>query len=196
MQATWVTSNILLTLLFGVLHQGGVLSSLCYLHNRISAAGSAENTQIIYWKTYMPPRHLLAIKERGTHIRSTAICTNNLVFPDVISGRINMTDLAGSSSTLLYESLVYPSNARTLSSDMVDGSSYYSKTTTYLVTPFPMKASLPREITRCFHLNHRAFPHLDLDHIGESMEEGWRDGLSLGVWTVNQNCVSTNWELD
>jgi len=172
--ATWAASNILLTLLFGVLHQGGVVPSLFYLHDRISAAGSAGNVHIIYWKTYMPPRHLLPVKERG---------------------RINITDLAGSSSSLLYESLIYPSNAGASSSDRADVPSH-SKTTTYLVTPFPMKASLPREITACFYLNRRVFPHLDLDHIGESIEDGWRDGLSLGVWTVNQNCVSTNEELD
>ena len=66
----------------------------------------------------------------------------------------------------------------------------YLKETTFLVMPFPMKSSLLPEMTACFDLDHRIFPHLDLDHIEESVEAGWRDGLSLGIWRVDKDCVS------
>jgi phosphatidylinositol glycan class Z len=72
MQGTWVIINILLAFLFGVLHQGGVVPSLFHLHDRISAVDFTDNAaHIIYWKTYMPPRHLLAIEEQGTYKNST-----------------------------------------------------------------------------------------------------------------------------
>jgi len=67
----------------------------------------------------------------------------------------------------------------------------------FLITPFPMKSTLSPTMTPCFALDHRVFPHLDLDHIGESVEAGWSDGLSLGVWRVDKDCVlNTNLELD
>jgi phosphatidylinositol glycan class Z len=60
-----------------------------------------------------------------------------------------------------------------------------------------MKFSLSPKLTACFVLDHRVFPHLDLDHIGESVEAGWRDGLSLGVWKVDKDSVlNTGLELD
>lgn len=65
LKVIWATSNLLLTLFFGVLHQGGVVPSLFYLHDQISVMGPLQGAHIIYWKTYMPPRHLLAIHEQG-----------------------------------------------------------------------------------------------------------------------------------
>jgi GPI mannosyltransferase 4 len=67
----------------------------------------------------------------------------------------------------------------------------------FLVTPFPMKSTLSPKMTPCLVLDHRVFPHLDLDHIGESVEAGWRDGLSLGIWRIDKDCMlNTNLELD
>jgi len=81
MQGTWITFNILLAFIFGVLHQGGVVPSLFYLHERISAVDFIDNAaQIIYWKTYMPPRHLLAIEERGMYKNTIEIFTHNALF--------------------------------------------------------------------------------------------------------------------
>jgi len=169
---TWITINALLACLFGVFHQGGVVPSLFYIHGQISSGGFGENVHVIYWKTYMPPRHLLAINER-----------------DVISGRISITDLAGASSSSIYRAILYPSNDVFSFTGKPDVSSY-SGATTFLVTTFSMKALLFPEIIACISLDHRVFPHLDLDHIGESVREGWRDGLSLGIWKVDRTCVS------
>lgn len=60
-----------------------------------------------------------------------------------------------------------------------------------------MKASLPPQITACFSLDYLIFPHLDLDHIAESVEVGWVFGLSLGIWIVDKGCIlSINEEPD
>ncbi|KZP17350.1 glycosyltransferase family 22 protein [Athelia psychrophila] len=159
---TWVAFNISLTLIFGVLHQGGVVPSLFHMHHQLSSLDAAQNAQVIYWKTYMPPWHLLAIP--GT---------------DVSSGRIRLTDLAGAPVTVLEESLA----------DTTLTSSIVGDTITYLVAPFAMKALLPRVAEHCLVLEHAVFPHLDLDHIGESIELGWKGGLSLGIWTIDTTCI-------
>jgi len=189
MQTIWGIINILLTLLFGVMHQGGLVPSLFYLHDRVSALRPAENAHIIYWKTYMPPRHLLAIDKRGMLSHFIGIFMNNTFFSDVISGKINITDLAGMPPLSLYKALLFPSTTSISISDKPNVP-LHSNETTYLVTPLSMQASLPPEIIACFSLDYRVFPHLDLDRIEESVEAGWKDGLSLGVWRVDKGCVS------
>lgn len=131
----------------------------------------------------MPPQHLLGIEERGMSQYSIAVVVNYTTFSDIISGRFNVIDLAGISPTSLYRYLPSPSFPGK------NGIPPHSRETTFLVTTFPMKASLPAETVACFSLHHTVFPHLDLDHIGESMEGGWRDGLTLGVWKVNNDCI-------
>lgn len=180
-QTTWVAFNISLTLIFGVLHQGGVVPSLFHMHHQLSSLDAAQNAQVIYWKTYMPPWHLLAIPGTG---KSVFFFDNSLlliIYPtaDVSSGRIRLTDLAGAPVTVLEESLA----------DTTLTSSIVGDTITYLVAPFAMKALLPRVAEHCLVLEHAVFPHLDLDHIGESIELGWKGGLSLGIWTIDTTCI-------
>ncbi|KIK38522.1 glycosyltransferase family 22 protein [Suillus luteus UH-Slu-Lm8-n1] len=67
-KAFWVSCsifNFVLAVLFGILHQGGVVPSLFHLHSVVGDASLGTRTTIIYWKTYMPPPHLLGVSERG-----------------------------------------------------------------------------------------------------------------------------------
>jgi hypothetical protein len=61
-----------MTIVLGVLHQGGVLRSLFTLQKQIAgdSANKEANTDIIYYQTYMPPRFLLAIQEAGVYHRA------------------------------------------------------------------------------------------------------------------------------
>lgn len=132
----------------------------------------------------MPPWHLLGIPERGTIMiisfilrkqsPLTACCSS-----EVSSGRIRLTDLAGAPATVL--EVTFFDVALATSPGNV---------TSYLVAPFPMKAILSSTTVPCLSLEQRVFPHLDLDHIGESIEAGWVDGLSLGIWSIDMHCVS------
>ncbi|KIK96891.1 glycosyltransferase family 22 protein [Paxillus rubicundulus Ve08.2h10] len=154
--ASWITFNILLALVFGFLHQGGVVPSLFSLRSTLDGMGSGTRTHIIYWKTYMPPRHLLGVSQK-----------------DVLSGKTSLTDLAGAPREALMAAFpTFPCNA------------------TYLVTPMAMYLTLPEEIMSCMALQRRIFPHLDLDHISESVQAGWHDGLSLGIYAVKRRCVA------
>ena len=72
MQAFWVVYNLDLAIVYGVLHQGGVVPSLIGLHDRLvtlkhNAAPGFNGTlaSVTYWKTYMPPWHLLAVSAEG-----------------------------------------------------------------------------------------------------------------------------------
>ena len=58
-----------------------------------------------------------------------------------------------------------------------------------LVAPFHSISDLGAPAQACLTERDRAFPHLDLDHLGEAMEVGWRDGLSLGIFEVDRVCI-------
>lgn len=93
-----------------------------------------------------------------------------------------MTDLAGASSAELYDTLFDRQTG--------ESSSKINPSVTYLVSPFSMIATLPIELATCLDMIHRVFPHLDMDHLGESADVDWKHGLSLDVWTVNQQCLT------
>ncbi|KAI0366536.1 hypothetical protein BV20DRAFT_641947 [Pilatotrama ljubarskyi] len=158
----WIVGNSVLAILFGILHQGGVIPSLFRLHDMVydEVSGlSAHHFRIVYWKTYMPPRHLLAIRQE-----------------DVDWDRVSVRDLSGASPKSLVDTLLTTkSSTKPLS--------------LLLVTPFHAVKELDAQVQGCVVERQRVFPHLDLDHIGESMEVGWRDGLSLGIFDVDMPCL-------
>ena len=63
-------------------------------------------------------------------------------------------------------------------------------TTLYLVTPpFAIKG-LDLNYQQCISTTSMIFPHLAMDHLSESMTMGWKEGLSLGVYTANSSCIA------
>ena len=66
-----------------------------------------------------------------------------------------------------------------------------ASTVLYLVTPEAAMRSLVQPIAQCFTLNTRIYPHLDLDHIPESIRTGWPGGISLGVYVADSDCLGS-----
>jgi len=100
---TWFFWGVLGAVLFGVLHQGGVVPSLTYLSNVIRDGNNLEGdgtgqvtlacpTKILYYKTYMPPHHLLAL--------NSELSTNDSRCDDV-----RLIDLKGCSQSVLTSAL-------------------------------------------------------------------------------------------
>ncbi|KAI0929168.1 hypothetical protein AcW1_006188 [Taiwanofungus camphoratus] len=160
--ATWFVVNIILGVIFGIFHQGGIVPSLFYLHDEIDLASTKalmvaerQTVDVIYWKTYMPPFHLLNIPKQ-----------------DVRSGQITLTDLAGATSDALIQRLCAPSS---------------TNTQTFLVAP--LYTGLHVKHSNCIQLQTSFFPHLDLDHLSETVAVGLKDGLRLGVHVVDTDCI-------
>ncbi|TFK82885.1 glycosyltransferase family 22 protein [Polyporus arcularius HHB13444] len=158
--SVWIVSNVALAILFGMLHQGGVVPSLFRVHDIIYGERTPTFDQrfyVVYWKTYMPPRHLLAIPQ--AHVDTKAV---------------RVFDVAGAPADGVARALSIPG--------MIPNS------TTLLVAPFHAVRSFDARAQECLTLRNRVFPHLDLDHIAEAVEVGWKDGLSLGIWEVDSVC--------
>ncbi|XP_077491174.1 phosphatidylinositol glycan anchor biosynthesis class Z [Amblyomma americanum] len=62
--AVWTVANIACLLFFGFFHQGGLVPCLLRLQHRIALhSQDNENATVMFAHTYMPPRHLLAVKQ-------------------------------------------------------------------------------------------------------------------------------------
>ncbi|KAI0088387.1 Alg9-like mannosyltransferase family-domain-containing protein [Irpex rosettiformis] len=161
--ATWFVGNAVLSVVFGVLHQGAVVPSLLHLNNLISANNSSGDYAVVYWKTYMPPWHLLGIPEN-----------------QIITGHASVADLAGKPSSDVEDYLI------SLRGQHPEG------TTLYLVAPEFAMQSLEQPIAKCFRIDRQIYPHIDLDHISESIETGWPGGVCLGVYVADLDCVASS----
>lgn len=66
------------TILFGYLHQGGLVPALLKLNDELRKPGlpflkqpvEDEMLQVVFWRTFMPPRHLLLplYGKRASHL--------------------------------------------------------------------------------------------------------------------------------
>ncbi|KAI0752580.1 Alg9-like mannosyltransferase family-domain-containing protein [Daedaleopsis nitida] len=159
----WVICNILLAVLFGVLHQGGVVPSLFRVHDMIyddTTGIAVQDFSVVYWKTYMP---------QGISWPCDKL---------IDSKTVTVTDLAGASVERVLNTLgLHPPTERPLS--------------TLLVAPFHSIGML-ESATSCLKERGRVSPHLDLDHIGEAVGVGWSDGLSLGIFEVDRPCLDNS----
>ncbi|XP_037286665.2 phosphatidylinositol glycan anchor biosynthesis class Z [Rhipicephalus microplus] len=65
----WSLVNALCLAFFGYVHQGGLLPCMAQVHHHL-AQHKADNmtATVVFAHTYMPPRHLLAVKENGAAV--------------------------------------------------------------------------------------------------------------------------------
>lgn len=92
---------------------------------------------------------------------------------DVASGRFNLTYLEGALSNQVIEHVLATNAEESL-----------------VVAPFYAVQDIAEEEWTCFELRDRIFPHLDSDHVSEvSALARWKDGLSLGIFTVDTSCL-------
>lgn len=65
----WILFNFLSVLWFGFLHQAGLVPVLAKLNEQIRKKPSTDTFHLVFWKTYMPPEHLLGVQENDTSVK-------------------------------------------------------------------------------------------------------------------------------
>ena len=83
----WIVFNVLGCVFFGIFHQGGVVSAIASFQPDIIISRSV--TEVNFWHTYMPPRHLFMISSADDNVQ-----------PSIV-----VNDLAGSTIDKLFLSL-------------------------------------------------------------------------------------------
>lgn len=88
----WSVFNLLGSVFFGFCHQGGIIPAISRIHREFIKDTTVHTGNIVFWKTYMPPRHLF------------------LQDPSYREPVYQIYDLAGSSKNKLIEVLNFVGN--------------------------------------------------------------------------------------
>ena len=124
--------------------------------------------QVLVWRTYMPPRHLITPVVAGACCaadESLTVAGGQRIVPSA-----DVFDLAGTSATALQAAF------STQRSSLLVASSW---------------AIAGAQLDPCVRLQllSRHGPHLDLDNLDEVLKHGWRSA-SVGVWDVDARSCS------
>ncbi|KAI7869953.1 Alg9-like mannosyltransferase family-domain-containing protein [Spinellus fusiger] len=183
---TWIMFNIITTFVFGVLHQGGLVPTLSYLQQQYTGIQGCEQTPVggltchldfkakkprsdynvtthfVFYKTYMPPRHLLAYP---TLWKDTILNLRGGVPLNQYHRHRNIIDFVPSDEINTFE--------RTL-----------------LIAP--ELADLPVLEGRRYYLLTRYNPHINFDHIDLLMKRTSEESsepanlMTLNVWLIGR----------
>lgn len=85
----WIIFNVFGLVFFGFLHQGGVIRAISQIRHDAIGATHPQMTEVVFWRTYMPPRHLFLSRKHRV--------------PGEPGFRVH--DLAGASKERLFEFL-------------------------------------------------------------------------------------------
>lgn len=185
---------MLFTILFGYLHQGGLVPALLKLNEELVRADSrilppdAKDrseaiVELIFWKTFMPARHLVipTLSKSIFFLDLTCDYGFDVVSPSILEPDnpiYRITDLAGSSSPTLLSTL-------TMSS-----SSPYPPSIKLLITPayafdqltLPSKDCAKEVFEETFGI------HIDMDRLDHLIGVRW-SRVGVGIWDVSDCSV-------
>ncbi|GAA5926955.1 hypothetical protein JCM1841_001597 [Sporobolomyces salmonicolor] len=176
----WLTHSALFTLLFGYVHQGGLLPAIFSLNRELRNSASplvmGETLDIVFWRTFMPPRHLL------------------LPAGDNELPSIRVTDMAGAAPQLLILTLAalpYPGSdpvSSNASRSLLVAPAYAVDT---LADEFESFSSTfeatfgDRQLCLNQLFDAQTFGvHVDMDRLGDLWGVEW-ESVGVGVWTVD-----------
>ncbi|GAA5889266.1 hypothetical protein JCM5296_005850 [Sporobolomyces johnsonii] len=175
----WLIHSVLFTILFGYLHQGGLLPAIITLNRELRNSTSplvmGETLDIVFWRTFMPPRHLL-LPAGANELPS-----------------IRVTDMAGVAPQLLLFTLAalpHPSSdpvSPNTSHRLLVAPAYAVDT---LAGEFDSSSSTfqatfgDRQLCLNQLFDAQTFGvHVDMDRLGDLWGVEW-ESVGVGVWTV------------
>ncbi|XP_071798929.1 GPI mannosyltransferase 4-like [Asterias amurensis] len=160
----WIIWNLLGCIIFGFIHQGGIVPSIAHTHSLTSQP--VQNLPIhyhfVFYHTYMPPRHLALINQSMStvFIDDQHPETNLLKLPNIMTYH----DLMGSSSLTLSTTV-----EKLLCTKRTPTPQYYQKQV-YVFAPASLDATFCRlGIKQNYKLVKTFFPHISTEDIPELM---------------------------
>lgn len=154
----WYLFNILLAVLMGVYHQGGIVPALDYFHSNIFQENSRQSVQI-WWRTYSPPPWILGDKLDTLQVLTV---TDDSPQFELDSTKSNyLIDTMGSNYTHV--------------SKLIESFKDFSASI-YLIAPI---ASIRKHSDINMHQVWNYTHHLDLDHIDFCDFQSLKPGLGI-----------------
>ncbi|XP_078000054.1 GPI alpha-1,2-mannosyltransferase 4-like [Glandiceps talaboti] len=171
-KVSWIVWNFIGFMFFGMFHQGGVLPSMQRLHD-ISKYNPQTMYHFVFFHTYMPPRHLLAInKSWDSHV------TGSSANQDDRFHQVTVHDLAGADFSTLDQKIERLSKYAEFMNQK-DFEDDDDKCIIYIISPSPLHQFFCIHDNYDFILEEQFYFHLGLD-----------DGVGIprdDVCTVGEN---------
>lgn len=170
---SWLVLNLLGSAFFGIAHQGGIVPAMSYLQQEIRSVphDAAHDVQIVFWKTYMPPVHLLGLEPEVKGVKGST------------RGQAELVDLAGAEIAKVQAALQLHAQQT-----LVERAKWWGtrERRTFLVVPSSSMDSTD-EFVSFGRLKLRKvrsiFPHVNTDDVGNIWQKGL-SGLFLNVYVV------------
>ena len=168
----WLIFNASLVYMFGFVHQAGVTKSIFALHDiaRANGRNARAPKHFIFAAMYLPPQHLLNIKESDADISIYDYSVQE--FPDAVKSHFEVISRSNLTHGLI----------------------------SYLVAPSAVEEDLMDAINSTRRSNGRFrdikllasfFPHFShetLEHSIDALAEyGWRKAFSMNIWRIKIN---------
>ncbi|KAK4055890.1 alpha 1,2 mannosyltransferase [Microbotryomycetes sp. JL221] len=188
----WLIHSVLFVTLFGYLHQGGLIPTLFKLNERLKLDKQALNdvnpiqhrtttTRIIFWQTFMPPRHLLLpLFDPSVHYKIT-------------DSNIEIIDLAGSNVGIVQQTFDQIETYSTSNSKSTTIEESSKMNQTWLVAPTFTVRKLEQQ--QSFKNLKRLKPllkeesigwHVDMDRLDQFFKSQFNE-KGLGVWYIDHS---------
>ncbi|XP_075558550.1 phosphatidylinositol glycan anchor biosynthesis class Z [Dermacentor variabilis] len=84
MEFCWGLLNILFIVFFGYVHQGGLIPCMLNVHGHLAQYKPNVSATVMFAHTYMPPRHLLTVKEGSAAVEIVDMMGTNLKGHDLM----------------------------------------------------------------------------------------------------------------
>ncbi|KPV74278.1 glycosyltransferase family 22 protein [Rhodotorula graminis WP1] len=175
----WLAHSFGFTIMFGYLHQGGLVPATLALNgelrNSTTRIGAARAVDVVFWRTFMPPRHLLLP-----------------LAPGALVPAVRVTDLAGASSSTFLSTLAAFDLAASHVIVVAPAYTIEAQNLTCLATSTSTASSgrsdpfdtLPKRRLSPLVAGRTSYGvHVDMDRLGDLSGARWKT-LGVGVWTV------------
>ncbi|XP_022098040.1 GPI mannosyltransferase 4-like [Acanthaster planci] len=180
----WIIWNVLGCIMFGFVHQGGVIPSIMHTHSLVSQpAQTPIQYHFVYYHTYMPPRHLALYNQSVSSVLSVNKPT---LKPGELSNTMTIHDLMGA------DRLVLSSTVNNLLSSKHTPVPRLFKKEVYVFAPASLDPVFCRlGVKHNFKLVKSFFPHISMEDLPEFMpaytcvaepHRSFRNQKSLQKW--------------
>jgi phosphatidylinositol glycan class Z len=158
----WIIWNVLGCIMFGFVHQGGVIPSIIHTHSLVSQqAQTPIQYHFVYYHTYMPPRHLALYNQSASSVLSV---NKPAIQPAELSNTMTIHDLMGA------DRLVLSSTVNNLLSSKHTPVPSFSKKEVYVFAPASLDQIFCRVgVKHSFKLVKSFFPHISTEDLPEFM---------------------------
>ncbi|GAA5855852.1 hypothetical protein JCM9279_003339 [Rhodotorula babjevae] len=175
--ALWLAHSAIFTLIFGYVHQGGLVPATLALNAELrdptTRLGDAREVEAVFWRTFMPPRHLLLPLVEGQPVPAVRVTDLAGASPSALLSTLAALDYATSHVVLVAPSYAVEAHNLTCLASSTSSSRRSD----------PLEAPSSRCLSPLDPGRRSYGVHVDMDRLEYLVGARWAT-LGVGVWRV------------